>query len=108
MRMLRTPGRCRATCAPSGSPSDVGPVGVWALPATASVPDAAVTRASSRSAMASSRWDQVQSISPIPSNKVSPSGPAAARSLITARCPAVIRPSPDHSAMSSASGRPAR
>ena len=36
-------------------------------------------------------------VAQVPSNSVSLCGPAAARSRRTARCPAVIRPSPNHS-----------
>ena len=44
MRMSRTPGRWRARRAPSGTPREVGRVGVCALPATASMPPAVAAR----------------------------------------------------------------
>jgi hypothetical protein len=54
------PGRCRASQAPRGTPRSVGLAGVWALPATASVRAPQGEPASSRRAIASSRWDQLQ------------------------------------------------
>jgi len=58
---------------------------VWGLPATTSVRAPGGEAASRHRAIASSRWDQLQSAPIIPSNKISSSGPAAARSASTAR-----------------------
>lgn len=62
-----------------------GTGGVWALPATASVRASQGEPASSRRAIASPRWDQLEPGPKTPSNKVTCSGPAAARSASTAR-----------------------
>ena len=75
----------------------MGLTGVCAFPATTSVGIPAAPPARMRAAIASSHRDQLQPASTIPSNKVSSSGPAAACSARTARCPAVIRPSPGQS-----------
>jgi hypothetical protein len=57
----------------------------WALPATASVRAPQGEPASRRRAIATSRWDQLQPGPMTPSDKVTCSGPAAARSASTAR-----------------------
>lgn len=62
-----------------------GLTGVWALPATTSVRALGGEVARMRLAIASSRWDQLQSAPMTPSNKIRSSGPAAARSASTTR-----------------------
>ena len=63
----------------------MGLVGVWALPATTSVRAPGGEAVRMRRVIASSRWDQLQSAPTTPSNKISSSDPAAARSASTAR-----------------------
>ena len=63
----------------------MGLAGVRALPATATARAPQGEPASKRRAIASSRWDQLQPGPMTPSNKVTCSGPAAARSASTAR-----------------------